>query len=413
MTGDEVRGDESAGGEAASDSTPEPSTAAARPESSRRDPEATRVDLQRWLAATMPEVADPEILGVTVPESNGMSSETVLIDARWTDGGERIERGLVARIAPDDSAVPVFPTYDLECQFRVMSLVRELSDVPVPEVLWLEPDPAAIGAPFFVMARARGDVPPDVLPYDFGDNWLYDATPEEQRRLEQSTVDAIARLHAIEDPTTRFAFLPGGAQAAPTRSARASDQGDVSPLRRHVADQWAYYEWVSRDGNRSPLIEACFAWLDEHWPDDEGPTVLSWGDARIGNVMYQDFEPAAVLDWEMAALATREVDLAWLIFIHRFFEEIATTMGLPGMPHFLRRDDIAGLYESMTGHTPRDLDFYTLYAALRHGIVMSQVQRRAIAFGEAETPEDVDDLIMHRATLEAMLAGTYWDGVPT
>jgi len=23
-------------------------------------------------------------------------------------------------------------------------------------------------------------------------------------------------------------------------------------------------------------------------------------------------------------------------------------------------------------------------------------------------PDDVDDLIMHRATLEAMLAGTYW-----
>ena len=140
---------------------------------------------------------------------------------------------------------------------------------------------------------------------------------------------------------------------------------------------------------------------------------MSWGDSRIGNVMYRDFEPVAVLDWEMAGLATREVDLAWLIFIHRFFEDIATSMDLPGMPHFLRRDEVAGMYESMTGHTPRDLDFHTMYAALRHGVIMSQVQRRAIHFGEAEMPEDVDDLIMHRATLEAMLAGTYWDGVPT
>jgi hypothetical protein len=49
-----------------------------------------------------------------------------------------------------------------------------------------------------------------------------------------------------------------------------------------------------------------------------------------------------------------------------------------------------------------------MYAALRHGIVMSQTQRRAIHFGEATMPEDVDDLIMHRATLEAMLAGSYW-----
>ena len=52
-----------------------------------------------------------------------------------------------------------------------------------------------------------------------------------------------------------------------------------------------------------------------------------------------------------------------------------------------------------------------MYAALRHGIIMSQVQRRAIAFGEAEMPDDIDDLIMHRATLEQMLTGDYWPSV--
>ena len=53
-----------------------------------------------------------------------------------------------------------------------------------------------------------------------------------------------------------------------------------------------------------------------------------------------------------------------------------------------------------------------MYAALRHGVVvMSQVQRRAIKFGEAEMPEDIDDLIMHRATLEQMLEGEYWSRV--
>jgi hypothetical protein len=49
------------------------------------------------------------------------------------------------------------------------------------------------------------------------------------------------------------------------------------------------------------------------------------------------------------------------------------------------------------------MDFFTMYAALRHGIVMSRVQRRAIHFGEAEAPADIDDLIMHRSTLEAFL----------
>ena len=59
----------------------------------------------------------------------------------------------------------------------------------------------------------------------------------------------------------------------------------------------------------------------EHWPADEGPTVLSWGDSRIGNVMYRDFEPVAVLDWEMAGLGPREVDVGWFIYAHRVFEE--------------------------------------------------------------------------------------------
>lgn len=381
-------------------SAAKPPTTNARPDSSRRDPEATRTGLQRWLAATLPEGAEPRVTAVHVPDSNGMSSETALLDASWVVDGERVDRPLVARIAPDVDAVPIFPEYDLETQFRVMSLVRELTEVPVPEVLWLESDPAAIGAPFFVMERRYGEVPADVLPYDFGDNWLFDATPEQQRRLERSTIRVLADLHSIEDAEQRFSCL-------------ASDAPGDTPLRRHVAAQREYYRWVSSDGLRSPLIEASFDWLDEHWPEDEGPTVLSWGDSRIGNVMYADFEPVAVLDWEMAGLATREVDLAWLIFLHRFFEEVAALMGLPGMPHFLRRDEVAATYESMTGHTPRDLDFHTMYAALRHAIVMSRVQKRAIHFGEAEMPDDVDDLIMHRAALEAMLAGTYWDGVPT
>ncbi len=159
---------------------------------------------------------------------------------------------------------------------------------------------------------------------------------------------------------------------------------------------------------RSPLLDECFAWLRANLPTDVGPDCLHWGDARIGNMMFGDFEPVAVLDWEMAAVGPPEIDLAWFIFLHRFFEDLAAKYGLPGMPHFLRREDVASSYESLTGAPPRDLDFYLFYAAVRHGIVMSRTQRRAIHFGEATMPDDVDDLILHRATLEAMLAGNYW-----
>ena len=368
-------------------------SAVARPQASRLDPAALQQRLERWMARQLPAGAAPHIAALDVPASNGMSSETVLFDATWVEAGVTQTAALVARVAPDPSTVPVFPTYDLDRQFQVVRLVGATSSVPVPRVYWSEPDAAALGAPFFVMERVDGRVPPDVMPYNFG-SWLSEASPAEQAQLQNATVRVLADLHAVDGAAHTFAFL-------------ASARPGATPLRRHRADQWAFYEWAGA-GLRLPLLERCFAWLEEHWPADEGPTVLSWGDARIGNVIYREFDPVAVLDWEMAALGPRELDLGWMIFLHRFFEDIATTLGLPGMPNFMRRDDVAATYESMTGHTPRDLDFYTMYAALRHGIVMSRVQQRAIHFGEATMPDDVDDLVMHRATLEAMLAGTYW-----
>jgi hypothetical protein len=36
---------------------------------------------------------------------------------------------------------------------------------------------------------------------------------------------------------------------------------------------------------------------------------------------------------------------------------------------------------------------------------------RAMAFGMAEMPNDPDDLILHRVTLEKMLDGKYWSEV--
>ena len=391
MTQGDPMGDEHSNASEATQNT-------ARPESSRRDPVQTQIDIEKWLATKLPEGSEPSVSEVHVPESNGMSSETVLVDANWIVDGERVERPLVFRIAPDEAAVPVFQKYDLDAQFRVMAKVREVSDVPVPEVHWLEEDDSHIGAPFFVMSRAYGVVPPDVMPYPFGDNWLYDAPLEDQLRLQDTTVDALVRLHAIERPEQEFDFLI------------SESEGDT-PLRRHVEDLRVYYRWVIKDGVHSPLLEQCFDWLEANWPDQESPSSLSWGDARIGNAMYDDFEPIAVLDWEMAALAPREVDLAWMIYMHRFFEDVATVFELPGMTHFMHRDTIVAMYEEKSGYTPCDMDFYTMYAALRYGVIAGQVQRRAIKFGQAEMPEDVDDLIMNRVALEEMMAGTYWDRV--
>ncbi|MGH9249098.1 MAG: phosphotransferase family protein, partial [Acidimicrobiales bacterium] len=57
---------------------------------------------------------------------------------------------------------------------------------------------------------------------------------------------------------------------------------------------------------------------------------------------------------------------------------------------------------------PRDLEFYGSYAAIQYGIVFLRTGHRQVHFGEADEPDDVDDLVMNREPLERMLAGSYW-----
>lgn len=363
---------------------------------STRDPEVLRAGLERWLTDRLGAAASPQVTGVASTSANGMSSETVLLEASWTDGGRTRHERLVARIAPDPADVPVFPSYDLGRQYEVMRLVGELTDVPVPRLHWLEQDPHAIGAPFFVMDRADGVVPPDVLPYPFGDNWLYDADRADQTRLQESSVGVLAQLYGITGAAERFAFLEWDVP------------GDTA-LRRHVAHTRDWYEYAVAGKGRSALVEDGFRWLERHWPAHEGPTVVSWGDARIGNVLYRDFEPVAVLDWEMAGLGPPELDVAWMVAGHEVFQHIAGQLGLEGMPHFLRLDDVAATYEQRTGYALRDLGWHLTYAAVQWGIVFLRTGVRQVHFGEQAMPDDPDDLLHHRRYLEALLDGAPGD----
>jgi len=357
---------------------------------SSRDLEEVRQGLERALAGRVPQGTEHSVDSIGGTSATGMSSETLLFDASWQEGGQRRQERLVARVAPIGDDVPVFPTYDLPGQFLTSKTVGSLTDVPVPPPWWCEPDGSVIGSPFFVMGRVEGEVPPDIPPYSFGEGWLFDASDEQKSRLQDSTVAVLAELHAIPEPDKHFAHL------------RGEFAGDTA-LRRHVQGRREWYEWAARDSGRSALVERAFTWMDDHWPKDEGPTVFCWGDSRIGNVMYQDFRPSAVLDWEMAGLAPAETDLAWLAYLHRMFEDMAIAYGFPHMPDFLRMEDLAASYEGLSGHTPRHLDFYFLYAALQLAIVYLRTGMRSVRFGEREAPADADELIMNADTLRALL----------
>ncbi|MFC9997454.1 phosphotransferase family protein [Nocardia sp. NPDC127526] len=360
---------------------------------SERDLDVLTEELTGWLATKVDADAPPKVTSLTRPTAGGMSSTTLLFEAEWSENGQPAGGSFVARLAPEDSSFPVFEKYDLATQYAVIDGVAKATDLPLPPLCWLENDETVLGSPFFVMRRVDGRVPEDNPPYVFL-GWLFDSTPEERYRLTRNTVEVIAKIHAIENPLGKFPML----------------DGEGSALRRHFDAQKAWYDWaLARDGFRIPLLERAFEHLEATWPA-ETETVLSWGDARPGNIIFDGHDPVAVLDWEMAALGPRELDIAWTILIHRFFQDIATRFDQPGLPDYMRRSHVEAMYEEFTGHKPVDLDWYLLYAALRHGIVMGRVKRRMIHFGEDTDTADRDDYVMHRPLLEALLDGTYaWD----
>ena len=260
-----------------------------------------------------------------------MSSETVLFDLRDADG--RIEH-YVARVEPLPEVYPVFPEYNLDLQKRCMELVRANTDVPAPEVPYAEADPSWLGSPFIVMKRVEGVPPLDVPPYVFG-GWVMDATPEERARMQHNAVDVLVRLHAITPEQHDLGFL------------MRPEHGDTA-LDQLLGYQRWYYDWA-REGATYPLIERTFEWLEANRPTDVR-TVFLWGDSRIGNMLWQDFAPVAVLDWEMATVGPPEVDVAWMIFLHSFFQDLAARFEMPGLPDFMDRAEIIATYEELSGH---------------------------------------------------------------
>ena len=50
----------------------------------------------------------------------------------------------------------------------------------------------------------------------------------------------------------------------------------------------------------------------------------------------------------MAGLAPVEVDLGWMIFMHKFFQVIAEALEFPGMPKFMASMDVTSKFTAVS-----------------------------------------------------------------
>ena len=372
---------------------PSVGTDVARLQRSGRDTSGLPTVLATWLSTVMPAGLTPEVTVEGGVDSNGMSSETIILTGRWTENGTAVEQKWVARVAPTAADVPVFSAYRMDHQFRLLQLVAELTDVPVPAVRWIEPTGEVLGSPFFLMDHVEGSVPPDVMPYTFGGNWFADAPADKQLELQDATIDVLAQLHSIPDAAATFRFLT-----------EVDPPGDT-PLRRHFGWLKDWYGFAVADIGRSALVEQALAWLADNFPTDiaAGEPVLIWGDSRIGNVLYRKFRPVAVLDWEMATVGPRELDVAWIIFAHKVFQELAGLAGLAGLPDVLREQDVRAGYGRRTGVELGDLRWFYVYSAVIWCVVFMRTGARRVHFGEIEKPDDIESLFYHGDLLRRLI----------
>ena len=198
-------------------------------------------------------------------------------------------------------------------------------------------------------------------------------SPEERAAIWWGGIECIAKIHRLDWKALGFGFLE-----RPELGATGLDR-QLEHYRRYLA-------WAAR-GQPQPTIQAALAWLEAHAPADE-PTVLLWGDARIGNIIFEGTRPAAVLDWEMVTLGSPEADLAWAIFLDRHHSEGIDTPRLEGFPSY---EDTLAYYEERSGHRVRNLHYYQVFAGWRFGIIMLRIAQQVVHY-ELATPEQGREL---------------------
>ena len=293
-------------------------------------------------------VTEVEVRDLVVPDGAGTSSGTVLFDASWTTADDtRVDRGLVARTHPDK--VQLFREPDFKKQFTVIDTLHREDRVKVAEALFYEDDAGVIGVPFFVMSKLRGWVPISFPGYNV-EGRIVDASPAERRGLWESAMDELCRIAMV--PIDGFGFLD-----QPELGDRAVDQ---------QLEYWRQSVDFSTGGQTPDPVWAMYEWLAAHVPAD-ATNGFTWGDARIGNMMFgDDLRLVGVMDWEQANLSGIRMDLAWWLYFDEFH---STARGLTRLDGLGTRDETIAYWEDRTGETAGDLTWYEVFTGFQVGLL--------------------------------------------
>jgi aminoglycoside phosphotransferase (APT) family kinase protein len=173
----------------------------------------------------------------------------------------------------------------------------------------------------------------------------------------------LVAVHALEWVPIRDILVPPG--QAP----------DLASDVRRLLD---WYSWAAR-GRTFPILETALSALAESLPRSDNEPVLVWGDARLGNIIFApDLTVAAVIDWEIATLGPRELDVGWWLMMDEFAAISADRRLLAGLPS---RAETISRYEKASGLELRPLGYYELLAATKLALTLIPAADSLVARG--------------------------------
>ncbi|HVV08074.1 phosphotransferase family protein [Amycolatopsis sp.] len=302
------------------------------------------LERQGWRDVRLGELTQPDA---------GYSGRTVFADASWTtpEGGTG-HAELVVRVQSPDQQLFVAP--DALRQAAVMRGLAGKPGVPVPRIWFTEPDPAVLGAPFYVMERVPGRIPGDV-PSWHARGWTTELSATQRETLHDNGLAALVALHRV-DWRDGLAFL--------------EPEGTGTALDRYLMQLERWYDWCGPSRRFGPeILDAGLAHVLSHRPADPGEGVV-WGDARPGNICFaDDLSVAALFDWETATVGPAGIDLGWWLMFEQYLCEAQGRKRLAGVPD---RAGTIARYTELGGAPVPDIDYYELLA----GVVMTLISSR-------------------------------------
>jgi aminoglycoside phosphotransferase (APT) family kinase protein len=328
------------------------------------DPRKLREPFERWLAARWPDAEGLRVAELASPKS-GFSALTLVAPVHLRrDGREREEKVVLRVESPDPAVYPQqAPGLDVEVeiQYRVMDALARTGKAPLAGLIGYEPDASVLGAPFFAMEYVAGEVAVENPPYT-QQGFFRDAAPDERRRMVEQGLAALAALHEIDWREAGLGWL-----VAPGARPDIARQLEI----------WQRFADRELAGREHPVLRAGFEHVRAELPEGLASR-FSWGDSRLGNIIFRDGRVACLTDFENAAIAPAEIDLGWWLMFDRTMHESVGAERLPGEP---TREQQRAHYARCAGRDPGDTHVHEVFAAVRYSAIVVRVMNRAVARG--------------------------------